>query len=294
MPNSNPSNEEIAQVLQDIAQLLEAQDANVHRVRAYREGASSLRDQEQQVAALAKQDGREALKQIPGIGDSLAGLIREYVDTGRSGLRSRLRGEVSPEDLFVEVPGIGERLAARISEELEVETLEELEQAAHDGRLEQVEGFGPKRLRGVRVGLSGMLSRAAQRRVRRIAEGDVVRSQEHPSVETLLEVDREYRRRAEAGELREIAPKRFNPQGETWLPIMHTELDEWNFTALFSNTKRAHDLGKTHDWVVIYYERDGEESQATVVTGNRGELQGKRVVRGREAECRRYYRKTGR
>jgi hypothetical protein len=135
-----------------------------------------------------------------------------------------------------------------------------------------------------------MLSRAAQRRARRAAAGEPERERDQPPVKMLLTVDPQYRQKAEAGELREIAPKRFNPGDEAWLPITHTEHGGWNFTALFSNTRRAHKLGKTHDWVVIYFDKDGEESQATVVTANRGELKGERVVRGREAECRRFYR----
>ncbi len=55
-------------------------------------------------------------------------------------------------------------------------------------------------------------------------------------------------------------------------------------TVLFSNTARAHELGKTHDWVVIYYQKDGPEAQCTVVTEFRGPLKGKRVIRGREHE----------
>jgi len=58
---------------------------------------------------------------------------------------------------------------------------------------------------------------------------------------------------------------------------------------LFSNTARAHELGMTHDWVVVYYERDGHENQCTVVTERRGDLGGQRVVRGREDDCRRHY-----
>jgi hypothetical protein len=56
-------------------------------------------------------------------------------------------------------------------------------------------------------------------------------------------------------------------------------------TALFSNTARAHALGRTHDWVVLFYERNGDEGQCTVVTETRGPLAGRRVVRGRESEC---------
>lgn len=105
----------------------------------------------------------------------------------------------------------------------------------------------------------------------------------------LLDVDREYRRKAEAGELRRIAPRRFNPEDEQWLPVMEGERDGWEMRPLFSNTRRAHELGKTRDWVVIYYDRDGEHGQCTVVTATSGPLEGERVVRGREAECREYY-----
>ena len=105
----------------------------------------------------------------------------------------------------------------------------------------------------------------------------------------LLDVDREYREQAARGKLRKIAPRRFNPTGEAWLPVMHVERDGWEITALFSNTQRAHALGRTHDWVVLYWDRDGEHDQCTVVTARGGPLAGLRVVRGREPECRRWY-----
>lgn len=61
------------------------------------------------------------------------------------------------------------------------------------------------------------------------------------------------------------------------------------YTALFSNTARAHELGTTDDWVVIYLERGDQRRQWTVVTASGGRLDGKRVVRGREAESADYY-----
>jgi hypothetical protein len=106
----------------------------------------------------------------------------------------------------------------------------------------------------------------------------------------LLDVDREYREKADAGTLPTIAPRRFNPRNEAWLPVLHAERNSWHFSVLFSNTGRAHELGHTRDWVVIYFYNDHhEEGQHTVVTETRGPLVGKRVVRGREAECREYY-----
>jgi hypothetical protein len=104
-------------------------------------------------------------------------------------------------------------------------------------------------------------------------------------VATLLALDRAYREGARAGTLRRITPRRFNPERKAWLPVLHEEREGWSFTALFSNTARAHELGRTGDWVVLYAERDGDEQRFTVVTETSGPLAGRRVVRGREAEC---------
>lgn len=110
-----------------------------------------------------------------------------------------------------------------------------------------------------------------------------------PPVEVLLALDAEYREKASAGTLKLIAPKKFNPEGKAWLPIMQAQREGWRFTILFSNTQRAHALGKTQDWVVIYFSRGSAEQKCTIVTEFKGELAGKRVVRGREQECREYY-----
>ncbi len=287
-----PDDSDVADVLERIAGLLAAQGANPYRVRAYRAAAERLRAERPGVAARLATGGTEALEALPAIGPSIASLVREYVQTGRVTLLDRLEGQVSPEDLFTTVPGIGEVLAARLHRELGIETLEQLELAAHDGRLEQVTGFGSRRARGVREALAGMLARSSRRRARRMRwlEGRPAPSaagepaEPRPSAATLLAVDAEYRRRAGAGELRTVTPRRFNPEGRAWLPILHTEKQGWSFTALHSNTARAHELGKTHDWVVIYWERDGEEDQCTVVTETRGAWAGRRVVRGREDE----------
>jgi hypothetical protein len=288
MSNRRPTNAEIANELDQIADLLEIQDANRFRVQAYRDGANTVRTAENSIAALAREQGEAALRDLPHIGRGIARVINAAVQTGKSPMLERLQGETAPGDLFKQLPGIGDDLAQRIAGELGVSTLEELEQAAHDGRLQQLEGFGPKRIRNIRGSLAGLLNTAA-RRTRRRAGGEEEPRQQ-PDVATLLDVDEEYRRKATAGKLRQIAPRRFNPEGEAWLPILHTERDDWDFTALYSNTAQAHRLGKTDDWVVLYYERDGEEEQATAVTETRGSLEGKRVVRGREAECRRYYK----
>ncbi len=283
------TNEEIAGVLDEIANLLEYQEANFHRVRAFRNGARQIRNLSRPVQEIIAGEGLNSLENIRGIGKGLTAVIGEYLQTGRSSLLDRLHGEVSPEDLFSQIGGIGPELAERVVRDLDIQTLEELEEAAYDGRLEKVRGFGPQRVKAVRDSLAGILSRAAQRQVRDRVTERPDKPSEQPMIGLLLEVDVEYRRKAAAGQLRKVAPKRFNPEGEAWLPVMHTEKEGWSFTVLFSNTAQAHDLGKTRDWVVIYYEKNGIERQATVMTAGSGALKGKRIVRGREDECRQYY-----
>jgi predicted flap endonuclease-1-like 5' DNA nuclease len=276
-----PTNEETAQLLDEAAGLLEAQNANPFRVTAYRRAASAVRALPVPVAEAAA-GGPDALMAALGIGPRLARTIAEIIATGRLGLLDRLRGETEPKVLLATVAGIGPELAERIHQELGVETLEELEMAAHDGRLATVRGFASRRVRGVTDALAGRLGRRGRRPLPPLAPSA-------PPVAELLDVDRQYREEAAADRLRRIAPRRFNPGGRAWLPILHTERGDRHYTALFSNTARAHELGRTGDWVVIYLDDGGSERQATVVTETHGPLAGQRVVRGRERECAAHY-----
>ncbi|MGD8589325.1 MAG: helix-hairpin-helix domain-containing protein [Chromatiales bacterium] len=278
-----PLNTQIAMKLQEMSDLLEQQGANPFRIKAYRQAALTLSELERDLAQILEQEGNKGLEALPGIGRGIATAIAELVSTGRWAQLERLRGSLDPVHLFQTVPGIGPELAAMIHDELHIDTLEGLENAAYDGSLERLKGIGDRRLSALRASLAAMLGRT--RRDHRTEPGN------GPGVDLLLAVDRQYLAQAFTGALPKIAPKRFNPQGEAWLPILHTEQAGWHFTAMFSNTARAHELRKTQDWVVIYYYDDHQqEGQHTLVTETHGPLQGQRVVRGREAECRRYYR----
>lgn len=276
-----PGNEEIAEMLERIADLLEAQHASIFRVRAYRAGARTVRNLELQLSNSVKPGEPDSLEDLPGIGHSLAAVIREFVAGEQPKILERLEGQVSPAAVFATIPSIGEELAERIEKHLHVDTLEDLEAAAHDGRLETVPGFGPRRVLGVKETLGYLLRNSPHRTVAR--DHKVV--DQRPPVSAILEVDKRYRARASRGTLRKISPRRFNPEHRVWLPVFHCELDGWSMTAMFSNTARAHYLDRTGDWVVVYYERDGVEGQCTVVTEHAGRMKDKRVVRGREAEC---------
>lgn len=275
-------NQPIADRLREAADLLQAQQANPFRVAAYRRAADSVSRLDRGLREIFDAQGPDGLDRIPGVGRGIAAAIAELLITGRWAQLERLRGTLDPVRLFQTVPGVGAELAQRIHDTLHVDTLAALEAAAHDGRLDRVPGVGPRRAAALRASLASMLGR-----IRTRAPSSAPERRSEPSVEQLLGVDLEYRAKAEAGQLPTIAPKRFNPEGKSWLPILHTKRRDWHFTALYSNTARAHELKRTHDWVVVYYYDDAHsEGQRTIVTETRGTLRGQRVVRGREDECR--------
>lgn len=278
--SSMRANGVIAARLEEIASLLEAQGANPFRPRAYRRAAATVRGLDRPVAGIVARQGLAGLDELPDIGPSTARAIRDFATTGRHAVLDRLRGTADPAALLATVPGIGRRLAERVHETLGIESLEELESAAHDGRLAGLDGFGGKRLAGIRDALASRLGRGA-----RVA----VAPRRVPTVGELLDVDAEYLEGVRRNRLRRIAPKRFNPSGEAWLPVLHTHRGPRHYTALFSNTALAHRLGRTDDWVVLYFDGKGAEHQHTVVTATSGALKGRRVVRGREQECEAYY-----
>jgi len=191
---------------------------------------------------------------------------------------------MDPVSLLASIPGIGPALATRLHDDLGIDTLEQLEMAAHDGRLAEVGGIGPKKLQGIIDSLTARLGRVRQSPGRTAGHPSA-----EPPVEELLDVDGEYREAAHAGRLQKIAPHRFNPKKEAWLPILHTQRGARHYTALFSNSALAHQLKKTHDWVLLYYDDDHGERQCTMITGHQAPFSGKRIVRGREEDCAGYY-----
>ena len=273
-------NRTIAERLEQVAALLEAQGANQYRVQAWRNGAATIRGLSSSAAALFEREGIEGLDRLPGIGPSLARAVAEIAERGTLATLERMRGEGDSLAEIASVPGIGHILAQRIHNILSIDTLEDLEVAAHDGRLKAVTGFGARRLAGVRDSLAARLS------VRRRAHPAAVPL---PDVSELLAVDLEYRSKAIGGELPLIAPRRFNPKREQWLPVFHTSRGGVHYTAMYSNTALAHRLDRTRDWVVVYIDGKDGEQQCAIVTDMHGALAGRRVVRGREHECAVHY-----
>jgi DNA polymerase (family 10) len=274
-------NTEIAGRFEEVAALLRSQGADPHRAGAYERAARTLRLITHPVEDIYRAEGVAGLDSLPGIGRRLSYAIRDLILTGRLPILERLRGEGDPVRLLTTVPGIGPVTAARLHDDLGVGSLYDLETAAHDGRLARVPGMGKKRLAGVIDSLSTRLGR--------LRPGPAPLSSSEPSVAELLDVDRQYRESAKAGTLQRIAPRRFNPEGKAWLPVLHTTRGSRHYTALFSNTARARQMGATGDWVVLYADGGAGERQWTVITSRRGILSGKRIVQGREPECEEYY-----
>jgi ERCC4-type nuclease len=176
-------NEFIAERLREVSDLLHQQQANPFRVRAYRQAADTIVSVGENLRELFEREGTNGLEALPGVGPKIAAAIAEMLRTGRWNQLERLRGTLDPEQIFRAIPGVGAGLARRIHDTLHVDTLEALEVAAHDGRLEAVPDIGPRRAAIIRAALGNMLGRPRLR----------AHPAEEPSVDMLLAVDEQYR-----------------------------------------------------------------------------------------------------
>ena len=142
-------NTDLARRLEEVADLLEGQHANPFRVHAYRRAAAKIRYLPKPLGEIWRADGEAGLRRVTGIGERLASTLRTLVATGRLPMLDRLRGETDPVSVLESVPGIGHALAERFHGELGIDSLEDLEAAAHDGRLSELAGIGKKKLAGI-------------------------------------------------------------------------------------------------------------------------------------------------
>lgn len=239
-------NRRVAAVLDEMAKELTAGGVNPFRIAAYQTAASTVWPLPVPISEILISRGRAGLESLPGIGESLSQSIQGILNSGRLPKLDALREQRVRDWTLASLPGVGAALADRIRETLGSDSLHEVYAAAFDGRLRAVPGVGNKRLQAIRECLSLRLGNSAGRHRRNRTQ----RSRE-PRISTLLDIDREYPDRAAKRTLPTIAPRRFNPTGAAWLPILHTVRDGREFCAMFSNTARAHESGMTSDGVVI-------------------------------------------
>ncbi len=192
-------NPDIARLFDEVADLLEIQDANPFRVRAYRNAARTIRDYPEPIAELVHSGGKD-LTEIPGIGEDLAEKITDIVKTGELPLRKQLAAKL-PAGLLdlLRIPGLGPKRVKLLHKKLKVTSAADLAAALDKGRIQKLKGFGPKMEEKIRTGLG-----AAQVSERRLllheAEAQanaIVAHLEAGGGITAIEVAGSYRRRKE-------------------------------------------------------------------------------------------------
>ncbi len=140
MPILNP---DIVHIFDEIADLLEIEDANPFRVRAYRNAARLVQGLSSDVKTMV--EAGEDLTELPGIGDDLAKKIIEIVTTGHCSFLEKLEKQTPPAlTELLKVPGLGPKRVKALWHELDVETVDQLTRAAREGRIRSVPGFGEK------------------------------------------------------------------------------------------------------------------------------------------------------
>ena len=135
-------NREIAQVFQDIADLLELKGENPFKIRAYQKVVRSIDHLPVEVEQLVAED---RLKEIPGVGEAIAKKITELVTTSKLEYYEKLKSEF-PEGIttLATIPGVGPRTAKLLATELGIKTIEELEEAIESGKVAQLPRMGEK------------------------------------------------------------------------------------------------------------------------------------------------------
>lgn len=151
-------NADVAAVFEEMADLLEIEGSNPFRIRAYRNAARTLRDLPREVGAML--DEGEDLTELPGIGEDLAGKIKEIVQTGTAVALEEHRKKV-PKTLteLLRIPGIGPKRVKALYHDLGIRTLDQLQKAAQDGLVRSLQGFGEKTERYI---LSHLKERAGE------------------------------------------------------------------------------------------------------------------------------------
>ncbi len=167
-------NSSIADVFDELADLLEFRGENPFRIRAYRGGARAIRDLDEPVSQIVGDPNRD-LADLDGIGKTLAEKTAELLRTGTLTQLIELRAAVP--DVVIEmsrVPGLGAKKASRLHDELAIKSLDELRTACEDGRVAGLKGFGKKTAQSILEGLS--IAVAANERISWAASDDLASS----------------------------------------------------------------------------------------------------------------------
>ncbi len=148
-------NAQIADIFDEIADLIELDEGNEYRIRSYRAAARTVRDLSERLEDMVARD--EDLSEIPNIGESTAEKIHEVLETGSCERLEEMRSKVPPElTELMQVGQLGPRKAMQLHEELGVDTLDELKEACEDEGVRELEGMGKKTEENILKGLESL------------------------------------------------------------------------------------------------------------------------------------------
>ncbi|HXG66693.1 MAG TPA: helix-hairpin-helix domain-containing protein [Blastocatellia bacterium] len=148
-------NAALARVFHRIADLLEFQDENPSKVRAYRMAAETIEEMRDPVANMAARGGAVELQKIPWVGRSISAQILEILKTGTSGYLEKLKGEIPETVLDLRrVPGIGLKTAQTLYRDFGIKSLDDLKAFAEGGGLSSVFGLGEKTAQRIKSSLA--------------------------------------------------------------------------------------------------------------------------------------------
>lgn len=142
---------DIADVLNEIATLLEIKGENPFKIRAYQNGARKLETLEEDLGELVAE---ERLKEVAGFGDALVQKITELYETGSLEFFEKLKASVEPGLVsMLEIPGLGAKKIKAMYKALGVSSIEELKAACEDGSVAGLKGFGKKTAEKILTGI---------------------------------------------------------------------------------------------------------------------------------------------
>lgn len=142
---AQPTNHDVADGLERVAELLELDAQADGKREALRRAALAIRHSERPIADRVERDGVEGVHAL-GLSYELAGVVTDWVRSGRFVWLECLERRLRSRHQVSQLPGIGPRLACELKEVLGVDDLNGLAEAAYDGRLANVCGFGPRRV----------------------------------------------------------------------------------------------------------------------------------------------------
>jgi DNA polymerase (family 10) len=152
--NNNIENEDIACVLDEIADMLELLGESIFKIRAYRKSSAGIRGLTERLSKIYEEGGIEEIEEIPGIGKHIGERIEEYLETGSMAYFNELKSKI-PESLveMMNIPGLGPKKAKHIYDALGVATIADLKKAIDEHRIENLPGFGKKSVENIKRGI---------------------------------------------------------------------------------------------------------------------------------------------